>query len=593
MAFNKPSIRTKVDEYYNDKAGHKNANMSGVDTGFFGNGGQHNAESEARTWAGTTMQRILDNGIDLGENQENFEKMFTEITRSWQDRESADMWGKNKADKMGPHEMLSLCFVMSDLNEMLDDGRIDMDTYAETMGSLFSEDSINALMAGGNLDKSAAFLNIANEVAEWHGDDPSSSRAKTPDPDTAAANKQAMSIGDRAIINETVDYGQNHINELNAQRQASGNWDMPDPYGGMDTMYMSDHQSAMVNMIKDWEDQGLLPEGCDAQALQNHINTNMADYFNSGYSPAAAYSMHAAMADVNGLASDELKREMIAQIASPEGFDSVMLGERDGVEWMSELDLYRLNPDLQVDLNVHSGTETTPVVEDEAESGAEDGKEDESEAESQAEASGQDYDADVKGIDYSILVRDKPSDRFEAIRTRALEYYEHGTQDDLETGMASEGFSPEEIENIRMLSMYDPEYIKSLDADGYAGMFYDGKDMAAVDAEFQAEQAEAAVQVMTYEDPADFMAANNLANPGKMVDEHTAEQIYSSAAAVIGSNEGVEGVEDSVGLEEAVTNAETYVAEGGEAVQHIDGLQDGTGMEVEEEEEEQQDGPSI
>lgn len=558
MAFNKPSTRTSIDTYHDDKQKHKNPNIQDVSTGGWFNTNE-SAESGVRDWAGKVMQRMLDNGIDLGENQENFEKMFEEISRSYDDDNAADIWGANNRSKIGPEEMESLCFVMSDLNEMMEDGRIDMDTYAEKMGELFSEESINALKIGGDLSESAAFIHIANEVAEWHGDDPNSTRSKTPDPDVAAANREAMSVGERPIINDSFDYGNNRINEYQANAMENGQNAMNVPGGGQDMMYVSSHQEKMVELIKKWEDEGLLPEDCDAQSMLDHINMQLPNHMMNGMAPAGIYSARIAFEDLDGLGDEDLKKEMIAEIMSPEGFDGIVMGSPDGVDWFRELDLYMRNPDLQLSpANDPHNEETTPGdTTPPQEPAGED-------TTPPPQETGNDYDADVKGLDYDILEQQSPADRFEAIRDRAIDYYMNGTQRDMDGGLLEEGFSEDEVKQIERLSMYGKAYCEDLTPDQFARMFYDTPTMDEADKAFCDKQAQVAADVMTYESVEEFMAANNLANGDELLSREDAERVYGAAAGIVSGYEGLaEAGIDGVGLAEAIANSEAYETEAG------------------------------
>lgn len=575
MAFNKPSTRTSIDTYHDDKQGHKNPNLQGVSTGggLFGLGNTNDsAESSAREWAGKAMQRMLDNGIDLGDNQESFEKMFEEITRSYYDDEAADIWGANDISKIGPEEMESLCFVMSDLNEMMEDGRIDMNTYAEKMGELFSEESINALKIGGDLSDSAAFIHIANEVAEWHGDDPSSSRSKQPDPEIAAANREAMSVSERPVINDSFDYGSNRIAEYQAEAMEKGLDVMNVPGGGQDMMYVSSHQEKMVELIKKWDDEGLLPEGCNTQSVLDHINMALPDHFNNGMAPAAIYSARIAFEDLDGLGDENLKKEMIASIMSPEGFDGIVMGSPDGVDWFQELDLYMRNPDLQFSepvTDLHNGDTTLDATDSETmDPEATEPEITDPEATdpsvTEPEEPGNDYDADVTGLDYSILEQQSPADRFETVRERAIEYYMNGTQRDMDGGLLDEGFSADEVKQIERLSMYGKAYCEDLTPDQFARMFYNAPTMDEANKSFCDAQARVAADVMTYESVEEFMAASNLANGDGLLGREDAERIYGAAAGIVSGYGDLEdaGI-DSVGLAEAVANSESYEAESG------------------------------
>ncbi len=576
-----------VEAYFNARKGKNN------DQGFKKGYG---AEGTNRNYVSQEMQRLLDNGFELSPEsvQQNFEDLFEKFSAAY-GNDSPDFWKNNKMGKMGETEFACLAIAMSDINAMRDAGQIDMDAYGEYMSRLFDPATIEGLM---NSDKnnpaaSADFLTLVSDI----------STAREDLPENQYDNSQALPYGTRDIVNDVNDYSENH--ELRDQQAHMDDPNYNYMYTRRDVMSQQQNTEDVMNIVREWTDAGLLPEGTDAEELRNFVTYSLAPAATGGYMqgeyngqeygvwPASMASLTYAMMDINSIEDPDVKAAMIANIANPEAMMQIVAGDPAGVQFLSDLDLCVQNPELfaaefsgdTVDNSpMPEGQEggEQPAVEDDNQPAVEDnnqpaaGGHADNGAVYDAEEgfghgpNGFDYDAVLQAGDIEILNQKAPSDRFGDLQAAALEYYKNPTQDAAVT--LADQFSEEEIGQIMDMAAYGQRNIENLTPEGWASRYYPGRTIDGLDSEFRSQQAEAAARIMTHEDSYDLGAQINHqimqgtdfgVSDGSLISADDAKAIYEKAAGIVAGQFGedpksFDGL-DGTTLGEAVVNTEMHL----------------------------------
>lgn len=194
---------------------------------------------------------------------------------------------------------------------------------------------------------------------------------------------------------------------------------------------------------------------------------------------------------------------------------------------------------------------------------------------------GEDYDADVNGIDVDILSQDSPMDRFEAMKSAALDVWHGGDYigrygEDRLKALQEHGFSADEAKRIQEIINQGPEACLYMTPERYDKLFAekDGGTLAERTQEFNARKLEAAQAMMTYEGGADFAAAYNAEDKGTEMSAEEAMDLYADAAKTVEELGMDSETETSV---EAFGNFEAYIAQGEAAFEndpHNDGRKD-------------------
>lgn len=193
---------------------------------------------------------------------------------------------------------------------------------------------------------------------------------------------------------------------------------------------------------------------------------------------------------------------------------------------------------------------------------------------------GQDYDADLSGVDIAILDEQSPVEKFESMRDMANELWMGGpTGDDRVKYLEAQGFDQDDRIRIQEMINQGQEWCMNATPDMYDEAFPSepGQSLVERESAFQLERADAAAKIMTHEGADDFMQAyNGLADGPAGIDADEASEAYDKAAHALdeaiasGAADGI----DEADMAEGSARLADYVAENPDAgfITHPDSM---------------------
>lgn len=531
----------------------------------------HGAEGNQREWAAQLMQMYRDNGLNIGGD---FDEWFNKIAvndfhYAGEQVFADDGWaGKNSGDKdgnyMGPKEFQALCMVMADLEDMRTDGRMTNDEFEAKMTELFSKDSMHALMVGDKWPSGEEnpFLNIACNVANMHGDDPNHADTRAKNGSVSIANRALTPVGRRAIINEPSDYAYSRMNEYNAE---NGTW------RNVGENFQNDFND-VDNIISQWAANGMLPEGLTQQQAASRVTVLKGQLEANGlYGSANVTTMAFAFQDIDAIEDPDVKAAYVANLFDGTTLEDIVMGENmgdeitPGIQFLQALDLVRTNPEFVTE-QFHKDTVHNYNPDNNNGSQPPSSQPGSSQPGSSQPAN-DNVQTPISEIgDMSTMLYQAPSGRVTQMKKAAIEYFNNGSQYDIAQGFADQEFTPEEIENIKLLAAFGPTYLESASGSDIYAITNPGRDLSADDSAFYQERFETAANIMTWDDPHAFIDAC----VGAGMDENMAALYYDSAARIfkgvaVDDTEYERRVEamgaDTNFLLDASSNAMDYMAE--------------------------------
>ena len=273
---------------------------------------------QSREYIAQMYQRLADNGVDLGDGKAFYDSVY------------GNSYGSS--DGMSDDSINAMAFMCAQLDNMQSTGQIDMDTYKDMMLGIISPENVESMKAY-NYDN---FMSMTDQVDDLRSADINSDlRAEN-----QKANKDALQVGQRTVINSRADY-------LESARAA-------DPSRANGIPEGTDMYTDMVGMINDAYDQGYFGEGKDGEDAKQAALDALKSYDNAwgiNVSPTDREIMYYAMQDSLATGDEELIRE----IFSKDGFNvvggqSFLFGNKDAesVNVLRRLEDARNNPGVEV-----------------------------------------------------------------------------------------------------------------------------------------------------------------------------------------------------------------------------------------------------
>lgn len=192
---------------------------------------------------------------------------------------------------------------------------------------------------------------------------------------------------------------------------------------------------------------------------------------------------------------------------------------------------------------------------------------------------GPDFDMDLSGVKIELLSQQSPEERMRELQCVANDIWDGklGNGEERRAALEEMGYGEEDRAMIASMVNQGQEWCETAGVSDFDELFPDpsGISLADREAEFQAGRSEAAVAVMTYESPYEFLtaweAANGTALTGEDMSVEQAAELYDRAAHVLDEQDaslhGADGL-DQQALEEGRGNLMSYVSENPDAGFH-------------------------